>query len=822
MTLNNLVKMIIVSLVLISGLEAAKVEIQNGIAKNLIGKFMPLEKIIFVARPMNISNLFEQIDQLEQEGLFMQEKCEQIKKISDSIDKDTTYEAKVTAMEDPIFDLFIHAKKNKVQTMRMCKTLRQKGPEIVTGAEAARLFFILRYHNITSVWADVTFDPTAHLYRFTNNKMPIHEGLFDLVFDRDKTNWMKTKDVHVVRHAVFYYTARGLEFRNVFSKDAKEYLAVIDEPEWEASNTANLEEGHIRFDSITKPVLCQQVDTDLITLPRNDPSFTDSIDYDLLYRQCKDASSRIIRSANERNDEIVEHLKLANIKIRRATRSKWVRRKKRGISFILGSAMLSLPKFFMELQNFYKLEQLEYQTGKLEVTTTKLVTELKEQSVRIDDLKLSQIATNQQLNNLNKEVMTLHRAVFANSMEIAKVKIDLQFQQVSNEAIRTIDLSIAELREIVAAVTKGNTSPFSLSYEDMVEVRTQVKLSLDADLLYDFGKIKSLLMVDPEDHTKLLLVMRMLAMKNRPLEMVELISIPQYHQGYTYSIDIPERYFAITDDHKEFVKVKETNVLKCQESPCPFDSTKRSTIYSKDCSIPLFYRDNKDIECKKILKYGWEDYFKPIHPHGCLYSVKEPVRISIICPGLEDSKSKRTVTINGAGLLRLPAGCHGLTSTSHYEIPGPPVTEFVKITSYDEIRQMPEEQFKQSAAFSTDSSLYPELEDLLNKTHSDKIRYEVISTDLSLIREESSTTQIILIIMGVVIGCLIIAGGGLTYKMKRDRVNAAAYEELMRVVETAELPQVEDEQSTLTYADRPSPRYATIAERSNKRPHLQL
>ena len=270
---------------------------------------------------------------------------------------------------------------------------------------------------------------------------------------------------------------------------------------------------------------------------------------------------------------------------------------------------------------------------------------VKELSVQVDGLehRLSSVET--QLGTLREGVKGL-----AYKFEIVTALVTID-----NLVIRTrrsMDTGYDILKDIIHSSVLKQTSPLVLPLDQMELVQTEIAKSTTALLDPDFAKMQSIVVSDPSDPTKLLVVVNLAALDRRDLELVQMIPVPYFEGKDTFEILLDYQYIVLDQSAHTFSILSEQEENDCLYNRCYISSAEQSLL-EKSCGIPQFYDQHKKVcVARNIDSLGV--FLKPMLPDGVIFALRNEVRSEVFCLGKPIGNSK---PLKGTGILQLPNGC---------------------------------------------------------------------------------------------------------------------------------------------------------------------
>ena len=283
---------------------------------------------------------------------------------------------------------------------------------------------------------------------------------------------------------------------------------------------------------------------------------------------------------------------------------------------------------------------------------TKMTKLIEGNSVAVKELSVQVDGLEHRLNSVETQLGTLREGVkgLAYKFEIVTALVTID-----NLVIRTrgsMDTGYDILKDIIHSSVLKQTSPLVLPLDQMELVQAEISKSTTALLDSDFAKMQSIVVSDPSDPTKLLVVVNLAALDRRDLELVQLVPIPYFEGKDTFEILLDYQYIVLDQSAHMFSVLSEQEENDCLYNRCYISSAEQSLL-EKSCGIPQFY-DQRMTSCASRNVDSSGVFLKPMLPDGVLFALKGEVRSEVFCLGKPIGNSKK---LRGTGILQLPNGC---------------------------------------------------------------------------------------------------------------------------------------------------------------------
>jgi len=189
---------------------------------------------------------------------------------------------------------------------------------------------------------------------------------------------------------------------------------------------------------------------------------------------------------------------------------------------------------------------------------------------------------------------------------------------------RSLDSGYDILKDIIHSTKLKQTSPLVLPLDQIELVQNQISKISTAVLDPDFSKMQSIVVSDPNDPTKLLVVINMAALGRRNLELVKMTPVPYFESNTAYEIILDYHTIVLDQNAHTFSILTEQEEYDCLFNRCYVGSSEQS-LFEKSCGIPQFYDRNKDgCTSESVITTGV--FLKPMLPDGVLFAFQHPVQ----------------------------------------------------------------------------------------------------------------------------------------------------------------------------------------------------
>ena len=572
-----------------------------------------------------------------------------------------------------------------------CTALGKQLPEIYTTNQRNKLIEFLQSNSIAQCFAGIEPDLSDAIPRHISTQYPIWKTAYQKFYECGSKSEADLGWSIDDGHAKYLYTGDG---KLCVSRD------VIDSPIFDGYYASHqYREQHKTLSQIMTRIVCSprwdgNTDIDLPDDKMNRGHITVKARYSRSIRarrlrRNKDNSILanmhnvkalcigVADHANETYVEIqskmVDLLALVDITLQERImedsnrQRRGLRRQKRivplfAMKFIFVTGVKLLWQLFGFVQKVKMDKRLKNIESMLQVNTdrssqnsdaiTKMTKLIQGNSVAISQLSIRVDGLEHRLTLVENQVKTLQEGVMG---LVYKFELVTALITIDNLVVRTrgsMDTGYDILKDIIHSSVQKQTSPLVLPLDQMELVQTEVSKSSTALLDPDFAKMQSIVVSDPADPTKLLVVVNLAALDRRNFELVELVPVPYFENGESYEISLDYRYLVLDQSAHTFSILTEQEENDCLFNRCYIGSTEQSVL-EKSCGIPQFYDQHKT-DCVSEVIQSNGVFLKPMLPDGVIFALKGKVRSEVFCLGKPIGGPSN---LQGTGILQLPNGC---------------------------------------------------------------------------------------------------------------------------------------------------------------------
>jgi len=266
-------------------------------------------------------------------------------------------------------------------------------------------------------------------------------------------------------------------------------------------------------------------------------------------------------------------------------------------------------------------------------------------NIRVDGLQA-------RIDQVENQVYKLQQGITGLGYKFETITSLITIENLVIRTRRSLDSGYDILKDIIHSTKLKQTSPLVLPLDQMELVQNQISKVSTAVLDPDFSKMQSVVVSDPQDPTKLLVVINMAALGRRNLELVKMTPVPYFESNVAYEIILDYHTIVLDQNAHTFSILTEQEEYDCLFNRCYVGSSEQS-LFEKSCGIPQFYDRNKDgCTSESVITTGV--FLKPMLPDGVLFAFQHPVQSQVFC---KDKLMSKSQPLQGTGILQLPNGC---------------------------------------------------------------------------------------------------------------------------------------------------------------------
>ena len=275
-------------------------------------------------------------------------------------------------------------------------------------------------------------------------------------------------------------------------------------------------------------------------------------------------------------------------------------------------------------------------------------------SIAIGGLIITTADLTRRMNNLEAKVNSI---VYTVSDLSDNFKDMMKLSLVAN-LINRIQQSLAGgydvLKDIIHCSLLEQTSPLLLPLDQIVLVQNEVRKVSTGILDTDFVKMQSIVVSDPSDPHLLLVVINVAALSRTELELVNLVSIPQFEEDKSFSPTLDYHAIVVDQLARKYFVLTEQEENDCMFGRCYISDVERS-IDQKTCGIPQLFDQQLDACVYEEHLPDTGVFIKPMLPDGIIFAFRSEVSTQLFCQ--DNTKIGSPRPLSGTGIMQLPNGC---------------------------------------------------------------------------------------------------------------------------------------------------------------------
>jgi len=274
-------------------------------------------------------------------------------------------------------------------------------------------------------------------------------------------------------------------------------------------------------------------------------------------------------------------------------------------------------------------------------------------SMAIEQLQITTSDLDRRLQTVEKKVTYLGMYL---SDVINRQEMTLSLLYVNSLIIRiqtSMEAGYETLREIIHCSLLSQTSPLLLPLAQVDKLQSNVRLVSGGILDTDFSRMKSIVVADPTDSHKLVVIINIAILSRRNSELIELIAIPTFDKEKAFSPILDYKNIILDQAAGTYSILDNSEVNECLQSRCYVHDIERS-INEPACGIPQYY-ERQDDKCLFEESPSNGIFLKQLLPDGLIFAFRKEVHTQLFCK--DDAMIGPSKKLQGTGLMALPQGC---------------------------------------------------------------------------------------------------------------------------------------------------------------------
>ena len=502
------------------------------------------------------------------------------------------------------------------------------------------------------------------------------------------------------------FTLGDRNFRNKVKEFPEITCAIVCEPKWDGQTLGHLAGGqsyvgHTRIYSYAKGKRSVDDDTlrgssdsasDMLDDEPPRQSTSDSALTETMKEYCTSITGQALDIANEMSVKLKDLLSLVDIsvqlesnsRLQRSTKDDFldpietaselfdpnqtaVRRQKR-FSFLAKFIFKTGIKLIWTIVGFVDKIRTERRLVRIESNLSatqkqsqdntdnikQMTVQIAGNSIAINNLKVTTEDLSRRMNNLEVKVDSIVNKVLDITDHLTDmVKLQMVVNLI-NRIRQSMDSGYDTLKDIIHCSLLGQTSPLLLPIDQMELVQNEVRKTSQGIIDTDFLKMQSIVVADPSDKHLLLVVINVAALSRTELELVSLVSIPQFEDDKSFSPTLDYHSIVIDQLTRKYFILSDQEESDCMFDRCYISDVERS-IDQKTCGIPQLFDQHLDACVYEETLPNNGVYVKPMLPDGIIFAFRGLVSAQLFCKDNTQIGSPRK--LSGTGIMQLPNGC---------------------------------------------------------------------------------------------------------------------------------------------------------------------
>ena len=570
-----------------------------------------------------------------------------------------------------------------------CIALGKQLPEIYTQKQRDQLLDFLKAKNISQCFAGIEPDLSDAIPRHISTQYPIWKSVYTKAYECAGSQseldlgWSIDDG-----HAKFLYKSDGKlcisrdyegnpinhgkyadhKFRENNKVLSQIVASIVCTPPWDGNTNIDIPVDNLDRGGITVKARFQRSLKALRRRRSNDrPAIANMQNVQTL---CLGVADHAKESYTEIQSKMVELLALVDItvheKLLDGNRHKRDRQERALPLFVMKFIFVTGVKLLWQLFGFVQkvkmnnrlkniesmLEATNNRSNQNSESITKMTKLIEGNSVAIKELSVRVAGLEHRLKHVEDQLGTLREGVKGLAYKFEIVTALVTIDNLVTRTRRSMDTGYDILKDIIHSSVLKQTSPLVLPLDQMELVQTEISRSTTALLDSDFAKMQSIVVSDPSDPTKLLVIVNLAALDRRDLELVQLVPVPYFEGKDTFEILLDYQYIVLDQSTHMFSILSEQEENDCLYNRCYIGSAEQSLL-EKSCGIPQFYDQRKNV-CVSRNVDSPGVFLKPMLPDGVIFALRGEVRSEVFCLGKPIGNPKK---LKGTGILQLPNGC---------------------------------------------------------------------------------------------------------------------------------------------------------------------
>ena len=232
----------------------------------------------------------------------------------------------------------------------------------------------------------------------------------------------------------------------------------------------------------------------------------------------------------------------------------------------------------------------------------------------------------------------------------------------------------------INAMLKGH-SPEDLYRGEVLKELRNVVAQQGLNVKAQFQDTESMILPH-ENRTQSVVILSSIRATSPPWAIYQQRSVPRFYGNRLFREKLAADYIAINPKYNQYIPLDREQVRECRDKICRLAGPIRALAHA-ECGTRALVGNSEDSPCP-IHEIPYTEEFIELSEGGLLFSVKNPVQITITCP-FEESPNIQHETLVGRGVLFIRPKCQVAFSNGDM-YPGPTGSTFITQISKEVIK----------------------------------------------------------------------------------------------------------------------------------------
>ena len=281
-----------------------------------------------------------------------------------------------------------------------------------------------------------------------------------------------------------------------------------------------------------------------------------------------------------------------------------------------------------------------------------LISFMKRHSISLSRLSVTPNSIDSRISTLARQLDQLQR--FKPQSRAVVLTALTNVNGMMDHVLQTLDNSHRVLADITYKAIMHTASLHALPTEAWSDIQSALsKRRIPVSVNKDYALTRSYLLTDPEDATKLLIIMEAAATAHDNLELIRLMPVPYFTQDKAYFPILESEYVVLNQHAGLYQTITPLEAEACLAGKCYINSMPKPVI-SANCGIPQLY-DQYLSACDYRSSPSTGMFIETAAPDGIVYSLFGSYIGQVHCS--ESTLVGEPLTMTGVGTMYVPTGC---------------------------------------------------------------------------------------------------------------------------------------------------------------------